>query len=64
MNIRTKASFTVIGAVTAFCALLSSPPASAQTFQLQSADLAAGQPIPRALPSMASAAQGRTHRPR
>jgi Raf kinase inhibitor-like YbhB/YbcL family protein len=40
-----KTSLTVIGAA-AFCALLSSAPASsAQTFQLQSVDIAAGQAI-------------------
>lgn len=47
MNIRMKTSLTVIGAVTAFWALLSSTPASAQAFLLQSADLAAGQAIPQ-----------------
>ena len=44
-----KTSLTVIGAAAAFCALLSSAPASsAQTFQLQSADITAGQAIPQA----------------
>lgn len=43
-----KTSLTAIGAAAAFCALLSSAPASsAQTFQLQSADIAAGQAIPQ-----------------
>lgn len=43
-----KTSLTVIGAAMAFFALLSSAPArSAQTFQIQSADIAAGQTIPQ-----------------
>jgi phosphatidylethanolamine-binding protein (PEBP) family uncharacterized protein len=42
-----KTSLIVIGAAMAFFALLSSAPArSAQTFQIQSADIAAGQTIP------------------
>ena len=48
MNARVKTSLTVIGATAAFCALLSSTSASAQTFQLQSADIAAGRAIPLA----------------
>jgi Raf kinase inhibitor-like YbhB/YbcL family protein len=43
-----KTSMTVIGAAAAFCALLSSAPASsAQAFQLQSADITSGQAIPQ-----------------
>jgi Raf kinase inhibitor-like YbhB/YbcL family protein len=46
MKTRMKTSLTVIGGAAVFCALLSSAPASsAQTFKLQSADIAAGQPI-------------------
>jgi Raf kinase inhibitor-like YbhB/YbcL family protein len=48
MRALMKTSWTVIGAAAAFCVLLSAAPASsAQTFQLQSADIAAGQPIPQ-----------------
>lgn len=48
MKARIKTVLTIIGAATAFCALLSSAPASnAATFQLQSADIAAGQAIPQ-----------------
>jgi Raf kinase inhibitor-like YbhB/YbcL family protein len=43
-----KTSLTIIGTAAAFCAgLLLAPDSHAQTFQLQSADIAAGQAIPQ-----------------